>query len=451
MHKNIVKAILALGLLVTAPICAFSQQELLFHTLPDLLQNTAHNPAVFPKDKKIAVGVGAFSLDAAHSNGLAYQDVFVEQNGRTILDLGLFIEKLEPENTVFADQRIETVSLGFRLPGNMALQVGHANRLVADITYPKTLAELIWRGNAPYIGQTVEIGPQVNASNWNEWGIGLSKNWGGLSVGGRIKWLTGAGTLKTDSDRHQMSVYTDPDIYQLTLRTNYVLQSSGFLTAIDTTDLGFDLSFADVNGLSLFTQNAGLAFDLGAQWQLLGNKLTLDIGLLDLGGRIKWDKNAYKFDSQASYTYEGTSIPGRDIIDGNTDIDFDAKLDSLNDIFQFKKTAETFTTKLPLRTYIGGLYQITPQWTAGLTIFHQRNAARNQTAVGGSLRWKPLRWIGLSAMYSANDQSTANIGLGLTLTPGPVQLYFASDNLGNAFSPKNTAAVNFKTGLSLVF
>jgi hypothetical protein len=54
-------------------------------------------------------------------------------------------------------------------------------------------------------------------------------------------------------------------------------------------------------------------------------------------------------------------------------------------------------------------------------------------------------------MYSINDQSATNIGLGLTLTPGPVQLYFTSDNLGNAFSPKNTAAANFRAGLSLVF
>lgn len=427
-----------------------AQQELLLHSMPDLWQSGSQNPALFPKNKKVAVGIAAFALDAYHSNKLSYNDIFVKSGDRTVVDFGNVLSQLEPENSVFLDQRIETIQLGFRLPGHWAVQAGHANRLSGKIDYPKTLPELIWYGNAPYIGQTVNFGPKANVFDWNEWSIGLSKQIGGLSVGARLKLLSGISALRTDPDRATLSVYTDPDIYQLTLQTDYAFHSSSLISAIDTAGLGFDLSLANLDDRSLFSKNTGVSFDLGAQWQLLDQKLTLDVGILDLGGQINWKENTHLFQSKASYTYEGTSIPGKDIIDGNTDLDFGAKLDTLNDIFRFNKTEASFSTQVPLRLYVGGLYKLNSHWTAGLTLFHQRSEEVSRTAVGANLRWNPLRWVALNAMFSANDNNSA-MGFGLSLTPGPVQIYFLSDNLFSAFSLKSAPAVNFRAGAALVF
>ena len=72
-------------------------------------------------------------------------------------------------------------------------------------------------------------------------------------------------------------------------------------------------------------------------------------------------------------------------------------------------------------------------------------------AMGASARWKPIKWISLGAMYSVNERSAANLGLHLVVKPGPIQVYFASDNVLNAFSIKNSPAVNLRTGLSLIF
>lgn len=427
-----------------------AQQELLLHTMPDLWQSGSQNPAVFPKDKKIAIGIAAFSLDAYHSNRLSYNDIFVKTGDRTVVDFGKVIEQLKPENSVFLDQRIETVQLGFRLPGKWAVQMGHANRLTGKIDYPKTLPELIWYGNAPYIGQTVNFGLKADVFDWNEWNLGVSKQIGGLSLGARLKILSGISALRTDPDRALLSVHTDPDIYQLTLQTDYAFHSSSLISAIDTAGLGFDLNLADLGNRALFSKNTGVSFDLGLQWRSPNEKLTLDAGILDLGGRINWKEDAHLFQSKASYTYEGTSIPGKDILDGNTDLDFGAKLDTLNDIFRFSKTPDAFSTQVPLRFYVGGLYALNRHWTAGLTLFHQRGEEASHTAVGANLRWNPLRWVALNAMVSANE-NTGALGFGLSLTPGPVQIYFLSDNVGNAFSLKNSPAINFRTGLALVF
>lgn len=439
---------LLLGLCFTLRISA--QQELMLHALPDLWHSNSTNPAFFPENKTVAIGLPGIGLDAAHSGKITYKDVFVKDGDRTLIDFSNALAKLDPSNTVRFDQRIETVSLGLRLPGNFWLQAGHANRLSGLLRYPKTLPSIIWAGNAQYIGQTVEIAPQADIADWNEWSIGLAKGIGDLQLGVRGKLLTGVASLYTDKAHQSATVFTSDDIYQLSLATDYGFHASSLISAIDTSGLGFDFRVGELKGKA-FSQNRGFALDFGARYKL-NEQITLDFSLLDLGGKIRWTENANYFISQGTFEYEGVSIPGGDIISGADSLDFSAKLDTLNDVFNFQKTAQEFETRLPLRGYLGGNYAFGKRWVFGLGAYFQKRAEEKASvAVGASARWMPLKWVSVGAMYSANERSAVNLGFHLALKPGPVQLYFASDNLLNAFTPKSRPAVNLRAGLGLVF
>lgn len=436
-------------------ICASqvqAQQEMMLHSLNNLWHsNTSTNPAFFPEDKHIVIGLPAYSIDAAHSGDITYKDIFRKEGDRTIVDFGNAISKLDPENDLTFDQRIETVSFGFRTPNDKwGISVGHAIGFTGAVTYPKALPELLWNGNAPYIGQTVEFGVQADIADWHEFSVGVMRKFGSLNLGARVKYLSGISALRTEDDRHSMSVYTDPDIYQLTLKTDYAFYSSSIISAIDTSDLGFDITL-DALGNKLRSGNSGVAFDLGASVKLL-DRLTLDASVINLGGLINWSNDAKYFQSKAEYTYNGTSIPGEDIISGADSLDFDTKLDTLNDIFRFSQTeASDMESRTPLRVYVGGSFELTKRWILGLTFFHQKKDRETNTAVGARVRWLPLKWLSVGGMYSVNKQSAANLGFHLAFTPGPVQVYFTSDNLLNAFALKSSAAANFRTGLALAF
>lgn len=427
-----------------------AQQELMLHALPDVWHSTSTNPAFFPENKKLVVGLPGIGLDAAHSGDISYKDVFTKDGDRTILNFSNALAKLDPTNTVDIEQRIETVSLGLRLPGNFWLQAGHANRLSGSVVYPYTLPSLIWNGNAQYIGQTVDIGMQANISDWNEWSLGLAKSFGKLQLGARAKYLTGVTSLHTDPDHNKAAITTSDDIYQISINSDYGFHASSFISAIDTSGLGFDLKLGELNGKA-FSKNTGFAFDLGAQFKV-NEKITLDLALLDLGGKIKWTQNANYFLSQGEYQYDGVTIPGIDLINGADSIDFETKLDTLNDIFNFKKTAQEFETKLPLRGYLGARYELTQRLSFGVNAYFQKREDEKATvAVGANARFKPFSWMSLGAMYSINERSAANLGFHLVFKPGPVQIYFATDNLLNAFSVKSSPAVSLRTGLSLIF
>ncbi len=444
-----IKYISTLILLISASQ-AFAQQEMMLHSLSNLWHsNTSVNPAFFPENKHIVIGLPAYSIDAAHSGDITYNDIFRKDGDRTVVDFDNAISKLDPENTLHFDQRLETVSFGFRA-GKWGIQAGHAIAFSGTLTYPKSLPDLIWNGNAARIGETVQFGPQADIADWHEWSVGVMRTIGPLNIGVRAKYLSGISALRTEDDRHSMSLYTNPDIYQLTLKTDYAFYSSSIISAIDTSDLGFDITL-DAFSNKIRSKNQGLAFDLGATLELT-KRLTIDASVVNLGGLIKWKNDPRYFQSKAEYTYEGTSIPGSDIINGSDSLDFDTKLDTLNDIFRFSQSATSaMETRTPMRIYVGGTFQLTKRWAVGLTVFHQKQDKNSNTAVGASVRWLPLKWLSLGGMYSVNKRSAANIGFHVAVTPGPIQVYFVSDNLLNAFSLKSSPAANLRAGLALAF
>ena len=436
-----------LSLTIMQPV--FAQQELLLHSSPEIWHSNATNPAFFPDEKKFVLGLPGQALDASHSGTITYGDVFINNGDKTLVDFGGIIDKLDPSNKIQFDQRTETVSLGVRLPFKLALQAGHAIRFSGAAVYPKALPQLLWNGNGPYIGEELAIAPSANLARFNEWSLGLSRKLGVVNVGARIKYLTGTNALSTDPAHSSASIYTSPDIYQLTLNTDYGFHSSSIITAFDTSGYGFDLQFADFKSVA-FTQNTGLAFDLGLQAKI-GDRLSLDASFLDIGGRITWDTDSDYYISQGSYTYEGQVFPGVDIVNGADNLDFETKLDSLNDIFKFNRTDASFETELPLRAYAGVSFDLTKKLVLGVSGYlSDRPGVENDTyALGASARYQIIKPLSVAAMMSINQRNAANLGLQIFLRPGPVQLYFTSDNLLSAFNPANNPAVNFRFGAAL--
>jgi hypothetical protein len=426
-----------------------AQQELMLSQMNKVWQMNQINPAFFPDDKRIAIGLPAFSIDATHSGTVSYSDFFKIENGKTLFDFDQVIAKLDPQNEVAYQQRIETVSLGIRLPGkgHTAIQASHAIRLSSALTYPKEVVQFLWGGNAQFIGQTIQIAPVTNTFDWHEISAGLSRDFGKkLRVGAKVKYLAGISSLETDQEAQFASIYTDPDIYQLKLTTNYGFHSFGTVSAIDTNGFGFKVITNEL-GNQFRTQNSGIAFDLGITLQLTP-KLTIYASALDINGQIKWKEGKY-FKSKGIFDYNGATIAGSDIINGADSIDFSSKLDTLNDFFMFQRTDSEFSSSLPARYYISGVFDITKRWSIGGSFYYEDNATTN-TAFGVSLQWQPVRLIRLGALYSTNSRKAANLGFQVTLRPGPVQVFFASDNLLNAFTPYSASNVNFRTGLSFV-
>jgi|GEM_PF-2273616 len=443
--------ILALFVFLAAGTSLLAQQDVMISHLPNQWQFNHINPASFPTEQRFVIALPGLSIDGGHSGGINLSDFYKRENNRNLLDFSGLINKLESLNYLSYRQSIETAGLGFRLggKGKTAFTVGHAIRLQADAFYFRELPELLWSGNAAFIGETIEIAPRVTAFDWHELQVGVSRSLGPVRLGVKVKRLMGVSALQTDPTAQSATVYTDTDIYQLSLRTDFGIYSSGIISAIDTAGLGFKVIANEFQNRPQST-NGGWATDWGVQLKV-NDRLQLFASALDVRSTIRWKEADYYY-SKGDYDYEGAVIPGTDLINGVEGLDFNGKLDTLNDLFGFKRyTADDFKSTISGRYYLGGQYQFSERWRLSASFFHENRAYRSISAGGVSAHYRPLKWMEIGALFSFNEATGNRLGAQWSLQPKFARFFIATDDIAGLIDPLQTSRVQLRTGMALCF
>jgi Family of unknown function (DUF5723) len=437
-----------LFLLLVGFLPIYGQQELLLSTQTDNLHAQLINPAYWPTDKKVIIGLPGLSIDGWHSGKVSYDDIIQTSGGKRTVNLNDLISKLEAQNQFQVNQRTETVCFGIKTGKHLRILGHHAIRIMSSVQYPKEMAQLLWQGNAQFIGETIRLNPSIDVSGFNELALGAAYQAGPISFGVRGKYLTGLGITKTE--RFNTSVYTNPDIYQLELQSDICLVSAGMVSAIDTTSKGFDVQFVEFKRDQLFTKNTGIGFDAGVQFEVT-DKLSLALSAQDLGASIEWKNDVQRFTSRGNYTYEGLYFDGNTFFDQNGQINIDNQLDSLRSVFQFNTASATTKQTIPARLYANAMYQLSKKLDIGFAASTSKQADINLWGAGVSLGYKPIKQIKIGTILSSNDHANIQVGSLIDVRLGPARMYLAADNLVSAISPKGQTSVQVRYGFGLVF
>ncbi len=427
-------------LFFASTVCALSaQQELSLHFLRNTWQSSKTNPA-FMTEHKVHYGLPGLYFNIAHT-GPSYNDVVVTSTtGENVLDISRVLKSLSNNNQLFTNFEVETTSVSFGIK-NIRFSFNHAMKFNAFLDYPKDLVELAWNGNAQFIDETIEIGPDFQAFAYNEFGLGAAMKFLNVTAGARVKILTGIGDVS--SDRTDASLYTDPDIYQLTFTTDYRINSSSFL-AYDQ-DGDFSLDFGEFSFDKITTPNLGVAVDLGATINLKNIKIAASI--IDLGA-IKWSENTKNYTSRGAYTYEGLDVS--DIINDD-DVSFEETLDTLQEIFDFTETTGSYSTMLPTKVYLSGTYRVNDMFKVGGLFYSEIYRGTIFPAFATSASVNIGKILSVGAVYAIRNKTYDNVGLNATVKFGPVQLFAVTDNIISVFQPYDSRNVNARFGLNMAF
>jgi len=417
----------------------YGQQELSLHFLRNTWQSSKTNPA-FMTEHKVHYALPSIYFNIAHT-GPSYNEVVVKStNGENVLDISNVLNALSDNNQLFTNLELETTSVSFGIK-KIRFSFNHAFKMNAYMDYPKDMVELAWNGNSQFIDETIQIGPDFQAFAYNEFGLGAAMKFLNVSAGARLKILTGIGDVSTS--RTDASLYTDPDIYQLTFNTDYQINTSSFLAYDNNGD--FELDFGEITAERLFTQNLGLALDLGATIQL--KKLELSASIIDLGA-INWKKNTTNYISKGDYTYEGLDIS--DIINDES-ITFEETVDTLSDIFNFDETSKSYTTSLPTKFYLSGNYQVNNMLQVGGLFYSELYRGKLFPAFAANATVNIGKIVSVGAVYAIRNQTYNNLGLNATFKLGPVQIFAVTDNIVGAFQPYDSRNVNARFGINMAF
>jgi opacity protein-like surface antigen len=427
-------------------VSATAQGEIGVQMYSGVLQNAKANPAWVP-DEKLVISLAGVSGSYFHTAGSAKELLDTSNDTITTLRTNTLLNNLKADNTLRVHLELETFHIHFRHNEQLAFSLHHATKSNSYLRYSDTLPKLFLQGNAQYIGEDVAFGPDQHSFAYNEIGLGTALSFGKLTVGAKAKLLLGIGDISTSATK--ASLYTDPDIYQLTMNNDYRVNTATFndILLVDTlsgynVEYGFKEMFSFKNAQS---GNSGYAFDLGVQYKIT-DQLSVGASILDLG-KINWRKNIVNYSSKGILSYDGLDLSGA--LNGDA-VSLENALDTVQQIFQFTESEEEYETALPHKIYLNVNYELSSKLALAGTYYHELYRGRNFQAVGIGAQYQLNKFLAFGLSYNARNESYFNIGMSLIARTGPVQLFLSTDNVAVVYEPLNNNNVNARIGLNLI-
>jgi Family of unknown function (DUF5723) len=445
MRAGFKLTLIALAISFSNGFAQVAGTQYFMNSLPQFVNN---NPAFMPR-YKFALGLPGSMIDVNYSNsGFSYNDLTRKENGKRIADLTRLTSSLPERTYITTTAQVDLFRLGLRVGPSAYLSINSTVRGYGRTMIPRDAISLLVNGNAPYVGQSASISPEIEMTSFWENSAGLAISpIEDLNVGARVKVLRGFVNMNTATANATISV---ADNYSLTMAADMDVRSSGVKNFGDE-----DFSLTNYSG------NNGLAFDLGATYKLF-NKLTLSASILDIGA-IKWKNNLtqYTLDkSKANYTFSGVDM--NRVVEGDSEYG-QALVDSLEVNFKpEEKIGVAYRTALPTKTYLSANYEVMKNFSVGTVLYTEIFQGRVNTGLTIGMNKHFGRVLSTTLSYTMSNRSYNNLGAGLSLNLAPVQIYVVGDNLlrlpmslianGNVNEYLNSTQVfNLRLGVNFVW
>jgi len=379
------------------------------------------NPALVPQARSFVGYPVMSSIYFQGSNAFSYNDVMGRTPDDSLkADIPKLLSKLGAGNNLFTNLDIDLLSFGFRMADTYYLTFSIRERVNMRFMYPKDLLNFAWKGNAAVgLDKELNFSPRFDAMVYDEFALGLAQEVDEhLTFGMRVKFLNGRANVYTE--RAKASLYTDPNDFSYRLTSDVLIRTAG----ID--------SISDQNTRDLIMGgNYGFGIDLGATYKL-NNNFTFSASMLDLG-YINWKKQLLSLQSSRPgdvINFNGVDINNFVSKDKSLGDAFTAVLDSLKDQFKVDSIYnQSYKTYLPIRFYAGADYTINDKNTLGVLFHGQFFDKKLIPSLSLSYYTQLGRTLGLSASYNIINKSYNNVGVGMSLNLGAMQLYATTDNV----------------------
>ncbi len=243
-----------------------------------------------------------------------------------------------------------------------------------------------------------------------------------LTVGGNVSYISGILTADATMDTFFTQIKPqDPNDYEVIGRIN--VTTAGYSNA-DSSDLA---------NIFINPQNSGWSFGLGGKLTTMNKRLDLSLSAVNIG-QINWKRKV----GQTAFT----------------DASFENS-DSLGQIFDTlfrveEKPGLIFKQKLNPEFFLGANYYLSQNMSVGALFRVQPIYQTLYSSVTLAFNARVGKWLGFSTGYSYTGRAH-NIPFGLSLNPGPIQLYVISDNLLGFLVPASARQIHLQAGLNLTF
>lgn len=376
-----------------------------------------------------------------------------------------FLNSIGKTGKISADMSTQIFGLGFTIANDWYIDLSLAEKVFVSAYIPGDLFRLAFEGNESFVGSSIDLtGLGFEAMQYLETSLGISKNINEkLRIGVRAKLLFGGAGASIDNEQLTIDVNDD---FSHTVTSDLRLNVSGpvdFITDVDDMITSVDV-WDDINPFDILinSSNLGLAFDFGAEYQLMHN-LSVSASVVDLGF-IGWKSDVFNLKATNKFTFDGFDLSK--VIEGEEK--FEVLLDNLGDSliqsFEMTDGDNSFNMGLPAKVFLGANFRPVNYLGLGVLSRSTINQGYWSQQLSFSANLYASEFLSTSVSYTMANRSYNNLGFGLALRMGPVQIYGVADQLPigwvkmesieDDFSvdiPDRLDFINLRFGINLVF
>jgi hypothetical protein len=398
---------------------------------------------------------------SANTNNWSFNDLIHRGTGlkadSMVWDFKKYLGALGKNNFLMESAAWTLFEMGYKKE-DIFYAFSWTEREYAEPFFSKSLAELLYYGNEPYLGSVYQSGYfGLGAAHYREFAFTYARELKkGIGIGITGKLLFGLAGAKTSGlnfimgmpiDGNQIDVgATGKALFSAPVDIQLLNNPNGY-QAIAKNNFGTGSYLANFG-------NPGLAVDLGFT-NKISKKLELSVSLIDLGF-ISWTKDVIAFTENGHFIVRGINLNTPTSTNNpptTTDVQglFLAFRDSLRTAFYPNQNTKTFSTVLPVKLYVAGEYKMSEQVTfGGLGRVRMFNNMIH-TSLTASVNARLSNKLSMSASYSVMESTYDNLGFAAAYRIGAVQIYAAADNVPSFFEPTTARNTNLRVGINLIF
>jgi len=427
--------------ILLAAIPSMAQYDLSLYNMRHIPQVVNTNPAIMPLGRlNISIPFLGSIYGQLGKSDFDVDVTSVDDQGTLRVDVDKFINGLSDENLVYAGTSVEDLHVGFTA-GKNYIFITATDKVSAQFQFPKEAAIFITEvfDQVGIPGYTNIPDLKLNGSHHREIGLGwsrkLNEKW---SAGARVKVLSGISSIKTNTSGIVIDGVSGDDLTGL---VNVDVQTSGIEEYVKDPLLT----------LSGF-QNWGYSLDFGVEFKPMP-KIKVAASVIDLMGTIKWTENVKNYQAD-SVRVDFNTVGWGNIFNPNGEgTGFSDFIDSIVSNTEPALVNAPYTTQVPTKILGSFTYYITPKIEATLVGQGAFTSDYFQPYLRIGIQGRFKRFLNYMVSYSIIDDqvSSTNLGVGLAVNIGPVQIHALTDNIFDPFLFTSDFNPSLRFGINLTF
>jgi acylphosphatase len=412
-----------------------AQTEFGLHYLPQVLQSQQTNPALL-SPFKVNIALPSPYLSLANSGFTAKQILSpMPGSDSLLLNIDEVLARLGDQNYVRANVRTDILGVGIRVR-NLQVTATAAARVNVIANYPRSLVDLAWNGNGAYLGEELEIAPDVAALAYSEIALGAAYRFmDRLTVGAKLKYLNGVANVGMEQRSIRFS--TSPEYYQLQADVDMELRTSVLdFGALDSMEFSFEPE--------PFGNNRGWGLDLGATFEI-GKRWDVSASVTDLGF-INWTDEAKKYDVSGRVNFAGVDVAS--IVNGDS-MAMETLVDSIFSGITIGESYETYRTRLPMQAMASVRFSPLKKLHLQGVVYNESYRGRNYPGLSVGVRKDFGKIFSLGASYNIRHRAYNQFGIQTWLRLGPFAGFLVMDNVLAPVFPMSAKYASIRLGLNL--